>query len=72
MEQLVARWAHNPKVTGSSPVPATKFPNSNVGIFFALFFVIIIAKICFLYQKEIERQNCSNNLNSNANFGIIK
>ena len=27
MEQLVARWAHNPKVTGSSPVPATKFPD---------------------------------------------
>ncbi len=24
MEQLVARWAHNPKVTGSSPVPATQ------------------------------------------------
>ncbi len=24
VEQLVARWAHNPKVTGSSPVPATK------------------------------------------------
>jgi hypothetical protein len=23
MEQLVARRAHNPKVTGSSPVPAT-------------------------------------------------
>ena len=23
MEQLVARWAHNPKVIGSSPVPAT-------------------------------------------------
>ena len=23
MEQLVARWAHNPKVTGSSPVLAT-------------------------------------------------
>ncbi len=23
MEQLVARWAHNPKVAGSSPVPAT-------------------------------------------------
>jgi hypothetical protein len=21
----VARWAHNPKVTGSNPVPATKF-----------------------------------------------
>ncbi len=25
MEQLVARWAHNPKVVGSSPAPATKF-----------------------------------------------
>lgn len=24
MEQLAARWAHNPKVTGSSPVPATR------------------------------------------------
>ena len=23
MEQLVARWAHNPKVAGSNPVPAT-------------------------------------------------
>ncbi len=22
---LVARWAHNPKVAGSNPVPATKF-----------------------------------------------
>ena len=24
MEQLAARWAHNPKVAGSSPAPATK------------------------------------------------
>ena len=24
VEQLVARWAHNPKVVGSSPTPATK------------------------------------------------
>ena len=24
VEQLVARWAHNPKVIGSSPIPATK------------------------------------------------
>ncbi len=24
MEQLVARWAHNPKVGGSSPPPATQ------------------------------------------------
>ena len=26
MEQLVARWAHNPKVVGSSPTPATTNP----------------------------------------------
>lgn len=26
MAQLVARWAHNPKVTGSTPVPASKCP----------------------------------------------
>ncbi len=25
IEQQVARRAHNPKVTGSSPVPATKY-----------------------------------------------
>ena len=25
MEQLVARWAHNPEVAGSSPAPATIF-----------------------------------------------
>ena len=25
VEQLVARWAHNPKVVGSSPSPATKY-----------------------------------------------
>ncbi len=24
VEQLVARWAHNPKVGGSNPLPATK------------------------------------------------
>ena len=27
MEQLAARWAHNPKVTSSSLVPATKSLN---------------------------------------------
>ena len=36
VEQLAARWAHNPKVAGSSPAPATK----RVRIKFpALFFV---------------------------------
>jgi len=27
VEQLVAQWAHNPKVAGSSPAPATKGPS---------------------------------------------
>ena len=35
MEQLVARWAHNPKAVGSSPTPATKneVPDLVSGIF---------------------------------------
>ena len=33
MEQLVARWAHNPKATGSSPVPATKSKALEIGLF---------------------------------------
>lgn len=31
MAQVVARWAHNPKVTGSTPVPATKCPGGEIG-----------------------------------------
>ena len=31
VEQLVARWAHNPKVTGSNPVRANKWRSSSVG-----------------------------------------
>ena len=34
VEQLVARWAHNPKVAGSSPVPATKEKESLIALFF--------------------------------------
>jgi hypothetical protein len=34
MEQLVARRAHNPKVIGSSPVPATQeASDENQGLF---------------------------------------
>ncbi len=36
MEQLVARRAHNPKVTGSSPVPATQ-PSRNAWLFLCSF-----------------------------------
>jgi hypothetical protein len=34
MEQLVARRAHNPKVVGSSPAPATLSPQINLRTFF--------------------------------------
>ena len=37
MEQLVARRAHNPKVIGSSPVPATKVKQSLLEISERLF-----------------------------------
>ena len=38
MEQLVARWAHNPKAGGSSPPPATTTDNSNgLSVFFLPF-----------------------------------
>ena len=33
MEQLVARRAHNPKVTGSSPVPATLERDASASFF---------------------------------------
>ncbi len=37
MEQLVARWAHNPKAVGSSPAPATsKLWHLCRGFFYAL------------------------------------
>ena len=36
MEQLAARRAHNPKVGGSSPPPATKVDNLELSTFFIL------------------------------------
>ena len=49
VEQLVARWAHNPKVTGSSPVPATKTIKRlyyySVTVFLLKDFVQILSKI---------------------------
>jgi hypothetical protein len=39
MEQLVARWAHNPKAVGSSPAPATtKLWHLCRGFFYVQFF----------------------------------
>ena len=38
MEQLAARWAHNPKVVGSSPAPATLKVRYLPDFFYALYF----------------------------------
>ncbi len=42
MEQLVARWAHNPKVVGSSPAPATKKPVLSRLFYFRLILIYIV------------------------------
>ena len=34
MEQLVARWAHNPKVIGSNPIPATMYLATDINLSF--------------------------------------
>ena len=47
VEQLAARWAHNPKVGGSSPPPATNFEA------FSLFFYI---QTFGYYEKRFEPQ----------------
>ena len=39
MEQLAARCAHNPNVTGSSPVPATKITKTLSNVDLRGFFV---------------------------------
>ena len=47
---MVARWAHNPKVTGSSPVPATKKASENQGLFAFVCFGFI-----FFFQPGFKR-----------------
>ncbi len=37
VEQLVARWAHNPKVVSSSLAPATRKPRNKI-LFFGFFY----------------------------------
>jgi hypothetical protein len=45
MEQLVARRAHNPKVVGSSPAPATESDKLEKSSFVRFFFVISLLLI---------------------------
>ena len=49
----VARWAHNPKVVGSNPAPATKAKTSHVCVRF--FFMPLLAKACFQASRGIKK-----------------
>ena len=51
MEQLVARWAHNPKVVGSSPAPATK----KAGKSCSGFFVADMFHVYVLYSQKFDK-----------------
>ena len=42
VEQLVARWAHNPKAAGSSPAPATKEKGFRIGVPFFLLVMRVV------------------------------
>jgi len=56
VEQLVARWAHNPKVVSSSLAPATEKRSSMKIFFYAQIFIINYRLV--------------NNLPLNNSFGI--
>ena len=53
---VVARWAHNPKVAGSSPAPATKFKVVIMTTFFYLHktFIFVCMKRVSQYISEIK------------------
>ncbi len=46
MEQLVARRAHNPKVAGSSPAPATTSESKQSQLYVKLAFLMPSVTIC--------------------------
>ena len=59
VEQLVARWAHNPKVRGSNPLPATKY-NGGLALF-----MLNLFSLCRHYvgttEKKISIFHCFHN-----------
>ena len=50
---MVARWAHNPKVTGSSPVPATRRPGNkrSFRVFYCQYFFTMEYVVYILYSS---------------------
>ena len=79
VEQLVAHWAHNPKVIGSSPIPATNSPNyilliittfSMKGLFLILYLGVLTFSSCA--QNKISSQMNYNKLNDQEKYVILE
>jgi hypothetical protein len=61
VEQLVARRAHNPKATGSSPVPATKEErrsDANQAFFYILFLASRPRKVLCVRKIRLPADEC--------------
>jgi hypothetical protein len=77
MEQMVARWAHNPKVVGSSPTPVTnKFKLDNMKTTHELLKLLkehclsrLTNKSLFLFMRRISTGLCAEIFSMN-NVGI--
>ena len=62
MEQLVARWAHNPKVAGSNPAPATKLAVGMCPDKFTVYVIQSIAGQRYIGQtKDLQRRLTEHN-----------
>ena len=64
VEQLGARRAHNPKVTGSSPVPATKKKSAVTKVtalflFYLIFILFLALHKALFFQNETAKQQRS-------------
>ena len=62
---MVARWAHNPKVVGSNPTPATTNPDAKA---YGIFLFPPRPKACFVAEKEIEKPLASE---ASQGFGVM-
>ena len=51
VEQLAARWAHNPKVAGSSPAHATKVLETREKSVFSCLYFYVLTIYFFVVEK---------------------
>ncbi len=76
MEQLVARWAHNPKVVRSSRAPATKKSRYNSGFFALMMFTVYVLfsvtfnKIYIGYTSDLAARFLSHNKLANKGWTV--